>query len=98
MVLIELTFVKLKTISKHSLPKPNFSESIQKDLVIIISDTTSILYLSNHVTDCRPGHALDKTSSLKTDSYTTTKYTVNYYRPSLDRCHLNGFVRIEQSL
>ena len=45
------------TLSGH------LGESIEQSLVVVISDPTTILNLSEHVTHCTPAHTLNKVGS-----------------------------------
>lgn len=53
-----VSLVKGEIWSKHVFTEPNLCKRVQQPLIVVVSDSASILDLSNHVTDCGPGHTL----------------------------------------
>lgn len=53
-----VSLVKAEIWSKHIFAEPNLSKCVQQSLIIVISDSASILNLAYHVADGGPGDAL----------------------------------------
>ena len=49
-----LTCVELEALNKNSLSEPHLGVGVEQALVVVVSDTTSVLHLANHVADCVP--------------------------------------------
>lgn len=50
--------VELEAVREHGLTEPHLTVRVQKSLVIVVCDTTSVLYLTCHVPDCVPRNTL----------------------------------------
>lgn len=55
-----VSLVKTEIWSKHIFTEPNLSKCVQQSLIIVVSDSASILNLSYHVADGGPGDTLGK--------------------------------------
>lgn len=53
-----VSLIKGEIWPKHVFTEPNLSKCVQQPLIKVISDSASILDLSNHVADSGPGHTL----------------------------------------
>lgn len=53
-----VSLVKGKIWSKHVFTEPNLCKCVQQPLIIVISDSASILNFSYHVADSGPGYTL----------------------------------------
>ena len=53
-------FVEAEVVLKHVVSEPTPGETVEQDLVKVVSDSASVLYLSDHVSHCRPRNALQK--------------------------------------
>lgn len=51
---------KAEIRSKHVFTEPHLSKCVQQSLIIVVSDSASILNLSYHVADSTPGDTLGK--------------------------------------
>lgn len=55
-----ISLVKAEIWSKHIFTEPNLGKCVQQSLIVVISDSASILNLAYHVADGGPGDALGK--------------------------------------
>lgn len=55
-----VAFVEHKVGLEHVFSKPNTAESVQQALVIVVSDTASILDLTKHVPNTDPVDSLEE--------------------------------------
>ena len=56
--LIQSTGVEGELLGKHVFSEPHLGVRVQQNLVVVISDTTSVLNLPDHVPYCVPRHSL----------------------------------------
>lgn len=52
--------VELETVGKHGFTEPHSTVRVQKSLIIVVCDTSSVLDFSSHVSDCVPRNTLYK--------------------------------------
>lgn len=59
----DVPLVEDKLLLEHGLSKPDFAERVQQSLVIVISDSTTILDLAKHISNTSPVDALQDAGS-----------------------------------
>ena len=70
--------VEIEVLLEHVFTEPDFTESVEKSLVVIVRNSTAILDLSEHVSYTCPYYTLYGTNS-RIYSYAYVCFNINYY-------------------
>ena len=50
----DIPFEEAEVFVEHGISEPDFCTSVKEDLIKVVSDTTSILHLADHIAHCPP--------------------------------------------
>ena len=76
-----VTFVEAKRLWEHVFSQPHFAVGVEQTLIIVVSDTASILHLTQHVAHSVPAHSLWCTC---TDADPQVQFQLDYSKKGID--------------